>query len=67
MHFPVIFLKYTFQLFSYNIINEDHLLKRGKVIAFLNDIIYYMIPLQNAITSPNFYDKYAITSPLFKG
>ena len=56
MHFPVIFLKYTFQLFSFNFINEDHLLKRGEVIAFLNDIIYYMIPLQNAITSPKFYD-----------
>ena len=31
-------------------------LERGEVITFLNGIIYYMIPLQNAITSPILYD-----------
>ena len=52
------FLKHKFQLLSYNIrdINEDNPLKRGGGIAFLNDIIYYMLPLQNAIISPILYD-----------
>ena len=35
--------------------NKGYPLKRGNVIAFLNDI-YYMLPLQNAKTSPTLYD-----------
>ena len=58
IHFPVIFLKHKFQLFSYNLkdINEDYPLKSGDVIAFLNDTIYHLLLLQNAITSPISFD-----------
>ena len=57
IYFPVIFLTHTCQLFSYNIgINEYYPLERSEVYAFLDYIIYYMIPLQNAITSPILYD-----------
>ena len=31
-------------------------MKTGEVIAFLNGIIYYMVPIQNAVTSPILYD-----------